>query len=132
LEAVKTIATKFSLPLIVEPYNREPWWQKIVGCEQDPEGGGRCVICFRERLAKTATIAKAQGFNFFTTSLTTSPYKDSRLILALGAEIGKETGVRFLAKDFKDDDGSKKSLELAKELGIYRQNYCGCEFAKKA
>lgn len=132
LEAVKIIAAKFGFPLIVEPYSREPWWQKIVGCEQDPEGGSRCVICFRERLAKTAAAAKIQGFNFFTTSLTTSPYKNSQLILALGTEIGRETRVRFLAKDFKDNNGSKKSLELAKELGIYRQNYCGCEFAKKA
>jgi len=131
LEAVKIIAEKFRLPLIVEPYNREPWWQKIVGCEQDPEGGNRCVICFRERLTKTAELAKTGNFDYFTTSLTTSPYKDSQLILALGAEIGKKLGVRFLAKDFKDDNGSKKSLELTKELGIYRQNYCGCEFAKK-
>jgi predicted adenine nucleotide alpha hydrolase (AANH) superfamily ATPase len=132
LEAVKTIAAKFHFSLLVDPYERSSWQQKIAGYETAPEGGSRCVICFRERLTKTAELAKAKRFDCFATSLTSSPYKDSQLILALGEGIGQKVGIKFVAKDFKDNDGSRQSLELAKKLGIYRQKYCGCEFAKKS
>jgi len=131
LTAVKVVAEKFNLPLIVEPYEPATWLKRVAGYEQEPEGGARCVICFRERLEKTALVAKDKHFDFFTTSLTASPYKNSELLLALGSEISDQMKVKFLAKDFKDDDGSKKSLELVKELGLYRQKYCGCDFAKK-
>lgn len=131
LEAVKFVADKFHFPLIVGSYGHEAWKEQVAGYEVEPEGGKRCVICFRERLEKTAEMAKSKHFDCFTTSLTTSSYKNSREILDLGESIGKELGVDFLAKDFKDDDGTKQSAFLSKELGIYRQKYCGCEFARK-
>ncbi len=130
LEAVRAVAEAENFSLIIEPYDSSPWLQKVVGYEAAPEGGARCVICFRDRLMKTAELARTQRFDYFTTSLTTSPYKDSTLILSLGAEIGFKIGAKFLAYDFKTNDGSNKSLEWAKTLGLYRQKYCGCEFAK--
>lgn len=132
LEALKIFSDKFKLPLIVESYNHGLWREKVAGLENEPEGGARCLVCFRDRLNKTAALAKENCFDYFTTSLTTSPYKNSASILSLGAEIGDEVGVKFLSKDFKDNNGSKKSRDLARELGIYLQKYCGCEFTRKS
>ena len=130
LEAVRIVANKWNFPLLIKPYNPEPWIKAVIGYEIEPEGGARCVVCFRDRLLKTAELAKAQNFDYFTTSLSTSPYKDSELILSLGKEIGDKIEIKFLAYDFKSNDGSKKSMELVKALGLYRQKYCGCEFAR--
>ncbi|MEI7620169.1 MAG: epoxyqueuosine reductase QueH [Candidatus Falkowbacteria bacterium] len=131
LEAVKAFSKKYNLPLIIEPYKHGPWLEKVAGYEIDPEGGSRCTVCFRERLEKSAIMAKSKKFDYFTTSLTASPYKDSQVIMSLGEEIGEKAGIEFLSKDFKDDDGTKKSMGIIRDMGLYRQKYCGCEFAKR-
>jgi UDP-GlcNAc:undecaprenyl-phosphate GlcNAc-1-phosphate transferase len=128
---VKKMAEKMNVPLIVGPYVPDEWKKGVEGYEDSPERGERCLVCYRERLSVTAHFAREKKFDFFTTSLTTSPYKDSGVIMAIGLEEGKEAGIKFLEYDFKTDDGSKKSWEYAKSLGIYCQKYCGCEYAKK-
>lgn len=132
LEGVKIFAKKYNLPLIIDPYNHVSWLERVVGYEMEPEGGSRCIICFRDRLERSAIMAKSKKFDYFTTSLTASYYKNSQVIMSLGVEIGKKAGVGFLSKDFKDDNGTRKSMSMIREMGIYRQKYCGCEFAKKA
>jgi len=131
LEEAKKIAKKFKLKIISRKYDHEQWLKKIKGREYDPERGGRCLICYKERLEETAILAKRMNFSFFATTLTTSPHKDATAIIRIGQEVGRKYGVGFLEKDFKKRDGFKKSACLAKDLGLYRQNYCGCEFSRK-
>jgi predicted adenine nucleotide alpha hydrolase (AANH) superfamily ATPase len=132
LKEAKKIAKKFQLKIIAEKYNHKPWLKKIKGREKDPERGERCLICYKDRLKKTAIRAQKMNFLFFTTTLTTSPHKDATAIIKIGQEMGKKYGVNFLEKDFKKQDGFKKSACLAKDLGLYRQNYCGCEFSRRS
>ena len=110
-------------------YESEKFYQKTKGFENEREGGARCAICFRLRLEKTAELAKKNGFDIFGTTLTVSPHKNAELINSIGLELQKEYDVEFLVSNFKKQNGYKRSVELAKENDLYRQNYCGCEFA---
>lgn len=107
----------------------QQWFAAVKGFENEPEGGKRCEICFKMRLEKTALYAKEHGFDAFTTVLTISPHKNSRIIHAIGRGIGEKHGIPFLEEDFKKQDGFKKSLELSQKYGFYRQNYCGCVYS---
>jgi len=128
---VQEIADKFKLNLIIENYDHSAWLKKIEGHEGDSEKGERCLICYRDRLETTAMIAEKNGFDYFTSTLTVSPHKLAKEIIAIGNELADKHDIKFLAQDFKKQDGFKKSLVLSKELGIYRQNYCGCEFSRR-
>ncbi len=100
------------------------------GREEMPERSERCYLCYELRMRKTAEYAKAHGYECFTTSLSISPYKSSRWINEIGERLERETGVRFLHSDFKKQNGYKRSIELSKEYGLYRQNWCGCVYSK--
>lgn len=100
------------------------------GLEAEPEGGARCTKCFELRLRETAKRAKESDFDFFCTTLTVSPHKDEQRINALGFALEKEFGVRWLPSDFKKREGYKRSNELTRTYGLYRQNYCGCLFSR--
>lgn len=129
LAAVKLMAAKFSWPLIVEPYDHTAW-SKLAACRaNDPERGERCRQCYRLRLAQTAQLAKERGFDLFGTTLLVSPYKDAAAIMAIGQELAGDYGVEFLAEDFQEADGYRRSQELARTLGLYRQKFCGCEYS---
>lgn len=110
-------------------YESEKFYEATKGYENEREGGARCAICFKLRLEKTAKLAKENGFDLFGTTLTVSPHKNAELINSIGLAIEKKTGVKFLVSNFKKQDGYKLSIELSKQNNIYRQNYCGCEFA---
>ncbi len=129
LEAVKFVALKYNIPLIVEPYEHSGWKIMVCGREADPEKGQRCHLCYRDRLLKTVRLAKKKNFDFFSTSLLVSPYKNTKKINEIGKSLELEYGIKFLDEDFQADNGYRKSQELAKELGIYRQKFCGCEFS---
>lgn len=103
----------------------------VQGLENEPEGGARCTLCFRQRLLKTAKIAASKGFPLFTTTLTVSPHKNYQLISGIGKEAGSKYGVEFLDMDFKKKAGFQRSIQMSKEYGLYRQNYCGCDFSKR-
>ena len=115
---------------IIENYNPDEFYSTVKGFENEPEGGKRCEKCFYLRLKKTAETAKEKGFTFFTTTLTLSPLKNAALLNAIGERIAKETGIKWLPSDFKKRGGYQKSIELSREYGLYRQNYCGCVFSK--
>lgn len=100
------------------------------GMENIPEGGERCTRCFALRLEKTAAEAKKQDFDYFTTTLTISPLKDADRLNKIGEAMGEKYGIPFLPSDFKKKDGYKRSIELSKRFGLYRQDYCGCRFSK--
>ncbi len=112
-------------------YESEKFYAATKGFENEREGGARCAICFKLRLEETAKKAKELGFDLFGTTLTVSPHKNAELINSIGLGIEKEIGVKFLVSNFKKNNGYKRSVELSKENNIYRQNYCGCEFALK-
>lgn len=110
-------------------YDSAAFYDAVKGLESEREGGARCPVCFKLRLEKTAKIAKEKGFDLFGTTLTVSPHKDSKIITEIGLELEKKYGIKYLVENFKKQDGYKRSVELSKENGLYRQNYCGCIYA---
>ncbi len=116
--------------LIASGYTPEDFYSAVKGNENEPEGGKRCRLCFNVRLRYTAALAKKMNFDYFTTTLSISPLKNAEVLNKLGAEIGKEYGVEYLQSDFKKRNGYKRSVELSKEYGLYRQDYCGCIYSK--
>ena len=115
------------------PYDHEDWLANVAaGYEDEPEKGRRCERCFRYNLAKAAAFAAERGYDAFTTSLTVSPHKPSAVVMAAGrTAAGSANSPSFAEFDFKKKDGFKLSVKRAAELGLYRQNYCGCEFSKR-
>ena len=99
--------------------------------EKEPEGGKRCFKCYELRLRKTAELAKAEAYDYFTTTLTISPLKNSVKLNETGLKLQEEYGVNYLLSDFKKQEGYKRSIELSKEYGLYRQNYCGCVYSRQ-
>lgn len=117
--------------LVVERYNCQEFFSVTTGLEQEKEGGARCEKCFYLRLKKTAEYAKENGFDYFSTTLTISPLKNAELINVIGKKIEEIVGIEFLPSDFKKRGGYLRSIELSKQYGLYRQNYCGCIYSKK-
>ena len=119
------------IKVIGEEYQKELFLSAVSGKEEEKEGGSRCEICFFLRLKETANKAKQENFEYFATTLTVSPLKNATVINEIGQEIEKKIGVKYLPTDFKKGGGYLRSIELSKENGLYRQNYCGCEFSKR-
>ena len=128
---IKDMKFKNPVSLITVPYDHSEFLVVSNGFETEPEGGGRCTECFLLRLKKTAYEAKRLGFDVFTTTLSVSPHKNAELLNRIGEELSEETGVAYLVSDFKKREGYKRSIELSKEYGLYRQEYCGCEFSDR-
>ncbi len=117
---------------IYEKYDHEEFLSQIKGLESEPEGGKRCHKCYELRLKKTAQVAADKGFDFFTTTLSVSPYKNAELLNELGKKIGQELNsdkTKYLPANFKKRNGFLRVSQLCKEYGLYRQEYCGCEFS---
>lgn len=113
-------------------YDNEAFENIAKGLENEKEGGARCSKCFELRLRKTAKVAKSKGYEYFGTTLTVSPHKNSQVINTIGKMIMEEENISFLFSDFKKHDGYKKSIELSREYDLYRQNYCGCSYGNKS
>ena len=129
-EAAEALALADGVPFFALPYDHESWLSEVAaGLEDEPERGRRCEKCFRYNLAKTAEFAAEKGLDAFTTSLTVSPHKPSEKVFAAGRDAAASgQGAAFLEKDFKKKGGFLLSVRRAKELGLYRQGFCGCEF----
>lgn len=126
----ETVPEEEQVQLLEGRYDPKRYLQLSEGLEQEPEGGARCTVCFRLRLVETAERAKEMGFTHFATTLSVSPHKNFPLIAQLGEEAGASAGLTFLAEDFKKKAGYQRSIALSKEFSLYRQSFCGCEFAK--
>jgi predicted adenine nucleotide alpha hydrolase (AANH) superfamily ATPase len=111
-------------------YEPEVFLERVIGLESEPEGGMRCAICFEMRLERTAEYAALHGFEYFTTTLSVSPHKDYSAICMIGTRLALKYGLTFYPEDFKKQNGYKRSVELSQAYGLYRQNYCGCEFSR--
>ena len=129
LEAQEIVAAHFGVAHIVAPYEPQVFSVLASGFEAEPEGGVRCRYCFRNRLENTAKMARARGFSAFGTTLSVSPHKDADLLQEIGVQLEAEYGVPYLAADFKQREGYRRSAAIARELALYRQNYCGCLYS---
>ena len=130
LDAQRTVCNKFQAELIVESYNHLQYLDYVQGLENEPERGARCDRCIELRLKLAAQKAKEMELEIFTTSLVISPHKDFQKISKIGASVAEEFALEYLPLNFRKQDGFLKTNNISKELGIYRQKYCGCEFAK--
>ena len=113
------------------PYEPERFYEMAKGLEQVPEGGARCFKCYRLRLTETAEMACAGKYDYFTTTLSISPLKNAEKLNEIGGQLAKDYGVDYLSSDFKKRNGYKRSTELSREYGLYRQDYCGCVFSMR-
>lgn len=127
----KKFLEQLNIPLIEGDYNKENFYQSVMGMEAEVEGGKRCYICYKMRMEGCAKLAKNLKFDYFCTTLSVSPYKNSNYINEIGEALENEYGVKFLYSDFKKRQGFLRSTILSKEYNFYRQKYCGCEFSIK-
>ncbi len=110
-------------------YDTARFYGTVKGFEGEKEGGARCFLCYEMRLREAGMLAKERGFDYFTTTLSISPLKNAEKLNEIGGRVGEELGVRYLYSDFKKKNGYKRSTELSREYGMYRQNYCGCVYS---
>ena len=129
LQLIDRMGLSDRVSVLAEPWQHEVYAQSVRGLENEPEGGGRCEVCFRLRLREAARLARHYGFDYFCTTLTLSRYKNAQLINRLGQEIADEEGVAWLPSDFKKQGREARSVQLARQYELYQQNYCGCEFS---
>lgn len=122
---------KLGVVVVDEGYNHQEYLNAVVGTENEPEGGQRCHICIAQRMDKAFEYAKQNGFDVVTTTLSISPHKDAEFINQTGEALMQKYNIKFLHSDFKKENGYLRSIEICKQLGIYRQEYCGCEFSNK-
>ncbi len=128
---IQQMPLKYPVSFLEGTYCPDYFYNMVKGLEDVPEGGERCFLCYRMRLEESAKIARENGFDYFTTTLTISPLKNAQKLNEIGQELAEKYEVPFLPSDFKKKNGYKRSTELSREYGLYRQNYCGCVFSKR-
>ncbi len=131
IRLIDTMKTKNKVEFEDCDYSGTDFEKIAEGYENCREGGERCFRCYRLRLEKTAQLAKDRGFDYFCTTLSISPLKNSQKINETGYALEKEYGVSWLPSDFKKREGYKRSIELSREYGLYRQNFCGCVYSRE-
>ena len=122
---------KYPVSFVAGEYEKEKFYEMARGLEEVKEGGSRCMKCYELRLRETAEIAKEGGYDYFTTTLSISPLKNAAKLNEIGLKLAEEYGVSYLTSDFKKKNGYKRSVELSAQYGLYRQDYCGCEFSMR-
>lgn len=122
---------KLKVNLLEIGYNSEDFDKIAKGLENEKEGGARCTKCFYLRLDKAAQIAKENNFDYFTTTLSVSPYKNSQTLNKIGSVLEEKYQIKYLYSDFKKKEGYKRSSQLSKQYNLYRQHYCGCAYSLK-
>lgn len=134
LEELKRLVIEMNfndIEIVVPNYDNTEFEALAKGLENLPEGDKRCQKCYWLRLMKTAEYATEKNFDYFTTTLSVSPYKNAQLLNEIGEKLEKEYGTSYLYSDFKKKEGYKRSCELSREYNLYRQNYCGCIYSKQ-
>lgn len=122
---------KYPISILSDGHNKEDFQEIAKGLEQEKERGKRCYKCYNLRLERTAKVALENNFDYFATTLTLSPYKNSNWLNEIGDSLAKKYSVNYLYSDFKKKNGYKRSIELSKEYNLYRQDYCGCIYSYK-
>ena len=130
IKLVEDLELNDKIDVKVIKYNHQEFLSYIKGFEKYKEGGARCFRCYRQRLEKTAKYAQENNYDYFTTTLSISPHKDSQILNRLGKFLSEKYKVNYLFSDFKKKNGFKRSVELTDKFNMYRQDYCGCEFSR--
>lgn len=126
---ISDMKVKYPVSFLAGNYDRDRFFQIAEGLEHLREGGERCFKCYELRLEEAAKIAQDAGFDYFTTTLSISPLKNADKLNEIGKRLADKYGVQYLQSDFKKKNGYKRSIELSSEYGLYRQDYCGCEYS---
>ncbi len=130
-EFIKKFPAKNPISFIEGEFDKHRFYETVKGMENMREGGERCFACYELRLREAAECAKEQGMNYFCTTLSISPLKNAKKLNEIGQRLAEEYGVRYLPSDFKKKNGYKRSVEISREYGMYRQDYCGCVFSMR-
>lgn len=128
---IQTMELKLPVRFLAGQYDKERFYQMAEGLEEVREGGARCFACYELRLRETAQKAREGNYDYFTTTLSISPLKNSQKLNEIGLRVADEFGLEYLVSDFKKKNGYKRSVELSEQYGLYRQDYCGCEFSRR-
>ena len=128
-EFIRRFPAKHPVEFVEGAFDTALFYETVKGLEAEPEGGARCGACFSLRLEETARLAKERGMDYFTTTLSISPMKDAQRLNQIGARLSEQYQVPYLYSDFKKKGGYQRSVELSREYGMYRQDYCGCVFS---
>ena len=131
IRLIGELSLKNKVRFIEGNYEPERFYQMAEGMEHLPEGGERCFRCYELRLREAAEYAARLKMDYFTTTLSISPLKNAEKLNEIGERLAKEYGISYLCSDFKKKNGYKRSVELSREYGMYRQDYCGCVFSKQ-
>lgn len=128
---IRSFKAENPIDIIEAKYDPDEFFNIAKGLENAKEGGERCFRCYRLRLCETARAAAENKFDYFTTTLSVSPYKNAAKLNEIGKELEEEYGVKYFFSDFKKNNGYVRSIELSREYDLYRQNYCGCIYSKR-
>lgn len=130
IRLIETITTKYPITFIEGDYDSNLFLEQVKGLEKEPEGSIRCFKCYQMRLEQTAKLASTGIYDYFTTTLTVSPYKNATKINEIGKNLEENHDVKYLYSDFKKRNGYKESIKLSEKYNLYRQHYCGCPFSR--
>lgn len=129
INEAKDVCEKFGVQFDSPAYDPSLWETAVKGLEDTPEGGERCRMCFMLRMRQTASFCREIGWPAFATVMSISPHKNVSILDNTGEAAAGEYGVNYLPFVFRKKDGFRKSIQLSKELGLYRQDYCGCSLS---
>lgn len=127
---IKECNFKYPVSFVEGDYDNYKYEELIKGLEEEKEGGPRCKICYNLRMEESCKYAKENNFDYFTTTLSISPYKNAVLLNEIGEDLSKKYDIKYLYADFKKRNGYKRSIELSRIYNLYRQDYCGCKYSK--
>ena len=130
IKLINEIDCSNNLDIMDCDYDNDLYEKCIIGLENEPERGNRCMVCYNLRMEKTAKMAKEYNYDYFCTTLSVSPYKNAEWINKIGEKLQNKYNVNWLYSDFKKKDGYKQSILLSKKYKLYRQDYCGCIYSK--
>lgn len=130
IKLINEIDCSNNLDIMDCDYDNDLYEKCIIGLENEPERGNRCMVCYNLRMEKTAKIAKEYNYDYFCTTLSVSPYKNAEWINEIGEKLQNKYNINWLYSDFKKKDGYKQSILLSKKYNLYRQDYCGCIYSK--
>ena len=128
---IDELQVRHKISFVAGEYDKDRFYEMVKGLEDVAEGGERCMRCYELRLREAAELAKDGEYDYFTTTLSISPMKNAQKLNEIGNRLAEEYGIKYLLSDFKKKNGYKRSIELSKEYGLYRQDYCGCVYSWK-
>lgn len=131
IKFISHLKTKYPIEVLSGRYEPKEFFDAVRGYEHLKEGSERCFRCYRLRLEETAKLAKEKGYDYFGTTLSISPYKNSQKLNEIGEELQNIYQTSYLYADFKKKNGYQRSIELSLKYGLYRQDYCGCVYSKE-